>query len=1001
LKITTVRERLLASSIICGAAFAALSASPAFAQGSQADVSEIVVTGSRIPQPNLTSISPVQVVGSQQVLMGGRPATIDILNQLPQVTQNAANDLGPSSNPLTTPGGVGTIDLRGLGPQRTLVLVNGRRLGVGDPSTANTNPSADVNQIPSQLIDRVEVLTGGASAVYGSDAVACVVNFVMKKNFEGVQMDAQWGVNQHSQHNDLVQGLERNATSPVSIPGKEFDGKSRDLSVLFGLNSPDNKGNITAYMTYHDQDPVNFSHRDWAACQVQASAAGVPRCSGSPNSNQFFLANGTSPQFSVVGNNFNVYSTSVVTSPPAEFNSNPYEYLVQKDTRYSGGFMANYEVSEHAELYSEFNFMNDRAAVNTAPSGLFEGTGSTPAGGFLVNCNNPFLSAQQSGAIGCTAAQIAAGGTKELYIGRRNIEGGPRTNSFDHDNYRAVFGSRGKIAGSWKYDIYGSYYYTTLYAPVNNYMSVSRIQDALLVGGTAANPVCLSGHAGCIPYNIFQTGGVTPAQAASLVGSGSARGTTTERIIEATVTGDLGDYGIRSPWANDGMGVAFGVTQRRDHLTYTPDAAEQSNDLSGFGGAAVKVNNSLRTAEAYAEGRLPLLQDKDWARELLIEGGFRYSDYSTGIQAKTWKVGLQYEPIQDIRFRGSFNRAIRAPSILELYSPQSVTNTSEVADDPCAQGSTAPASLAQCLRTGITAAQYGVTPNCPAGQCAVLNGGNTNLSPERANTFTVGFTSSPRWISGFNFSVDYYHISLKGEIGTIPLGVILQRCLTTGDPQFCSLIVRNPANGTLFGTTVGAGGYFNGANTNVSANVNSGLDVQAAYNLPLDAWGVDNWGRVSVDLAGSYLLKQSTVPLPGDPSFDCAGLYGSQCQHSVNPRWRHTMHVNWTTPWKDTSLSVAWRYIGESKYYADTNEPSIGKGTVNAFNHTLPERSYIDISGLWHVNDRFSVRAGVNNVFDQDPPLIASSIVGTGLPNTYPTYDLLGRHMFVGFTANF
>jgi iron complex outermembrane receptor protein len=999
LKITTVRERLLASSMICGAAFAALSASPAFAQDS--NVSEIVVTGSRIPQPNLTSISPVQVVGSQQVLMGGRPSTIDILNQLPQVTQNAAVDLGPSSNPLSTPGGVGTVDLRGLGPQRTLVLVNGRRLGVGDPSTANPNPAPDINQIPSQLIDRVEVLTGGASAVYGSDAVAGVVNFVMKKNFEGVQMNAQWGAYQHSQHNDLVQGLERNATVPINVPGKEFDGKSRDLSVIFGINSPDNKGNVTGFLTYHDQNPVNFSHRDYAACQVNVSAAGVPRCAGSSNSNIFYLANGTSPNFSVVGTNFNVRSTAIATSPPAEFNSNPYEYLIQSDTRYSGGFMANYQAGEHAELYSEFTFMNDRAAINTAPSGLFQGTGSTAAGGFLVNCNNPLLSAQQQTAITCTPAQIAAGGTKELYIGRRNIEGGPRTNSFDHTNYRAVFGSRGKIAGSWKYDIYGSYYYTSLYAPVNNYLSVAKIQDALLVGGTAANPVCLSGHAGCIPYNIFQQGGVTTAQAASLVGFGSARGTTTQRIIEATVTGDLGDYGLKSPWANDGVGVAFGVTQRRDHLTYTPDSAEGANDLSGFGGAAVKVNNSLRASEAYAEARVPLMQDQDFARELLLEGGFRYSDYSTGIQAKTWKVGLQWEPIQDIRFRGSFNRAIRAPNILELYSPQSVTNTSEVADDPCAQGSTAPASLAQCLRTGITAAQYGVTPNCPAGQCAVLQGGNTNLSPERANTFTVGFTSSPRFIRGFNFSVDYFHIDLKDEIGTIPLGVILQRCLATGDAKFCSLIVRNPANGTLFGTTVGAGGYFNGSNTNVSANVNSGFDVQAAYNLPLDAWGIDSWGRLSIDLAGSYLLKQTTVPLPGDPSYDCSGLFGSQCQHSVNPRWRHTMHANWTTPWKDTSLTLAWRYIGGSTYYADTNEPSIGAGTTDKFNHRLPSRSYFDLSGLWHVNDAFSFRVGVNNLFDKDPPLINSAYVGTGLPNTYPTYDLLGRQMFVGFTANF
>src|SRR3954447_16173570 len=228
------RDRLLASSMLFGA-FALAAATPAFAQtapaagqpaaGAGDEVSEIVVTGTRIPQPNLNSVSPVQVVGSREVLLGGRPATIDILNQLPQVTQNAAVDLGPTSNPLSGPGGVATVDLRGLGPQRTLVLVDGRRLGLGDPNTGNPNPAPDINQVPSQLIDRVEVLTGGASATYGSDAVAGVVNFVMKHNFEGMQIDAQWGAYQHGQHNEFMQGLLQNGG--ILVPKKhEFDGRS-------------------------------------------------------------------------------------------------------------------------------------------------------------------------------------------------------------------------------------------------------------------------------------------------------------------------------------------------------------------------------------------------------------------------------------------------------------------------------------------------------------------------------------------------------------------------------------------------------------------------------------------------------------------------------------------------------------------------------------------------------------------------------------------------------
>lgn len=997
----STRDRLLASSTLCLAALAvgapALAQTPAAGQPAESvgEVSEIVVTGTRIPSPNLNSVSPVQVVGSQDVLLGGRPTTIDILNQLPQVTQNSSVDLGPTSNPLSGPGGVATVNLRGLGPQRTLVLVDGRRLGVGDPNTGNPNPAPDINQIPSQLISRVEVLTGGASATYGSDAVAGVVNFVMKHDFEGVQIDTQYGVYQHKQHNEFAQGLLD--AGGVQQPGSRWDGKSRDASILFGMNSPDGRGNVTAYFTYHNQEPVTQGKRDFAACQLNVDPD--PRCAGSSNSNIFYLASGEGDAFSVVGNQFLLYPQAG-SSPPSVFNANTFSHLIQQSTRYTAGFFANYKVNDQVELYSDFSFMNDRTNVQIAPSALFQGSGATPSGGFLVNCNNPFLSGQQQGVLGCSAGDIASGATRDLYIGRRNVEGGPRNSSYEHTNYRVVGGSRGTIAGPWKYDVYGSYYYTTLNTAVENYLSIAAIQRALLVNGTAANPVCQSGS-GCVPYNIFQDGGVTPGSAASLATLGTSRGSTTQRIFEATVTGDLGEYGMKSPWARDSVGVAFGVTQRRDHLEYAPDVASESGDLSGSGGASVKVNNSLRAAEAYAEIRVPLLQDMPFADDVLFDAGYRYSDYSTGIQAKTWKVGLQWSPIQDIRFRGSFNRAIRAPNILDLYSPQSVTNTSQVSEDPCAANAVNPASVAACANTGVTPAQYGVIPQCPAQQCAVLTGGNPLLQPERANTFTVGFTSRPRWVSGLTASVDYFHIDLKNTIGAIPLGVVLQRCLTTAEDSFCSQIVRNPVNGTLFGTSAAAGGYIRGTGVNIGSGVTSGVDVQLAYNVPLSDWGVDSWGGLSFELTGSYLLKSTTVPLPGDDSFDCTGLFGPQCGSTVNPRWRHTLRVNWSTPWKDLLLSAAWRYIGESKYEADTNEPSIGGGSVDAFNHTLPERSYLDLAGIWRISDAFSVRAGINNVLDQDPPLINSAIVGSGLPNTYPTYDLLGRKMFVGFTANF
>lgn len=1005
MKFKSKRERLLASSMICGAALLGLS-TQAVAQTAADEVSEVVVTGSRIPQPNLTSISPVQVVGAQEVILGGRPVTADILNQLPQVTQNSQSGLSSTSNPLSGPGGVATIDLRGLGQQRTLVLVDGRRLGIGDPNTGNPNPSPDINQIPSQLIERIEVLTGGASATYGSDAVAGVVNFVMKRNFEGVQIDAQWGVYQHDQHNQTVKRLLLANAPQIAVPGDRWDGKSRDLSLVFGVNAPDGRGNVTGYFTYHDQDPVTQGKRDYSACQVNANAAGVASCAGSSNSNLFYLADGTGARLAVSGTSFVPYNANGSTTPPPRFNSNEYAYLLQQSTRYTAGFFANYEVNKNLEFYSDFGFMNDRTNVTIAPTGLFQASGSSPTGGFLVNCNNPFLSTQQRGAISCTAADIAAGASKDLYIGRRNIEGGGRNAFYEHQNYRIVGGARGEITGSWKYDVYGSYYYTSLYQASENYLAISKIQNGLQVVQGPTGPVCISGGA-CVPYNIFQDGGVTPAALNYLDVTGTSRGTIAERIVEANITGDLGDYGMKSPWAVDGVGVAFGIHNRRDHLEYAPDVAQLSGDLSGAGGASTQIDNSISVTEGYGEARIPLVQDAAFAKDLTAELAYRYSDYSTGITADTYKVALTWAPNSDIRFRGSFQRAIRAPSILELYTPQSVTNTSQVSVDPCAPnlGTPATATLAQCQNTGVTAAQYGnggstnLIIQCPAGQCAVLTGGNTQLNAEKAETISIGVTFTPAFLPRFIASLDFYNIDLKGTIGAVPLDITLDKCLNTGDPQFCGL-VRRQSNGTLFGTSAASGGYIAGTNTNIGAGTVQGVDLQASYSLPLEDWGMDQYGGVSFNMVGTYVLKNTTVPLPGDPEYDCAGLFGPSCQ-TLNPRWRHTLRVNWTTPW-DAMVSVAWRYIGGVKYEADSDEPTIGgSGVKNAFNHKLPARTYIDLSAVWNVRDNFTVRAGVNNVLDQDPPLVNSLINGTGLPNTYPTYDLLGRKLFIGFTADF
>ena len=1018
---SALRQHLLASSTLCALAVTALAAAPAAAaeDPASAAVAEIVVTGSRIPQPNLTSVSPIQVVTDQEIRLQGKTDVIELINNLPQNFQNSKVDFSNTSNPLTSAGGVSTADLRGLGPQRTLVLVDGRRLGIGDASTLNPNPAPDLNQIPALLIDRGEVLTGGASATYGSDAVAGVVNFIMKRNLQGLQIDSQFGVAQHSQNNqDNIQGLLRAAGYPVP-KGDVWDARAKDLSVAFGQNSDNGASNITVYLTYHRQDPASQANRDYSACQVRVRRGTTPFCNGSVNSNQFFEAVGNGPAidnnngFTVIGNQFVDFSVAPATgSPGLVFNSSPFQYLAHDDTRYSAGFFSHYEMSKNLDLYADFSYMNDRSTTAIAPSGLFEGSGPSPNGGFLVNCNNPLLSAQQA-AILCSPADIASGANVDLVIGRRNQEGGPRSSTYEHSNYRAVVGARGDVPGveDFKYDAYASYYYTSLFQGNFNYLSNARIQNALQVVNVNGVPTCISKVNGtaptCVPYNIFTQGAVTPAQVAYLNSSGTSSGTVEETIVEANVSGNLARFGITSPWADDGVGVAGGVQVRRQTYNYAPDQAELSNDLAGFGGAGTAVNASLGVTEGYFELRAPIAQNRPFFRELTFDAGYRYSSYSTGVTADTYKLGLEWAPTSDIRFRASFNRAIRAPNIVDLYVPQAVTNSQVVAVDPCAPnfGTPATATLQQCMLTGVTAAQYGNGSTtdriiqCPAGQCAVLQGGNANLQPERANTYSVGFTLTPSFIPGFSGSFDYYKIDLSNVIGTVGENIILNKCLNTGDPLFCSKIVRSP-NGSLFGTSIAGGGFISNTNVNTGGAQVSGIDLQGAYNLPLTRIGVpDGYGDLQVFFIGSVLLTDTTTPTASTPTYDCAGLFGPTCA-TVNPTWRHTLRVSWKTPW-DLLLSAQWRYIGGADFEKNSSEPGLGNGGQETFDAHLRAVSYLDLSAIWRVRDNFSIRAGVNNILDQDPQIVDSGIVSAGLPNAYPTYDFLGRQIFVGFSAHF
>jgi len=540
--------RLAVRRMLLTAAVASFGAVPVVHAQDTGGLKEIVVTGSRIAAPNQTSASPIQVVSAESIQDTGRNDISDIINQLPQIFNNdIGQDLGNRTSGLTTAGGVSTADLRGLGPNRTLVLIDGRRLGIGSPNTAIQQPAPDLDQIPLFMVERVEVLTGGASSVYGSDAVGGVVNFILKKNFEGIQIDGQYGVNWHNQHNEFARGLlEDDGTTPLR--GDIWDGHNQNFNLMMGSSLADGRGNVTAYLNYYHQNAVPSGNRDFGQCQLNPDSSDGKTedtlfCQGSSNSNYFHPLSGPNKAniYSVSGTSF-VPNSTPGTNPPATFNTQPFIFMQRNDTRYMGGFNAHYEVNDWVKPYMQFGFMDDRTHQEIAPAALFRGgnPNDTNTGNYYVNCGNPFLSAQQRTILGCTAAQITAANQLdranqvEIEIGRRNVEGGSRLNDFQHTNYRAVFGATGDIAPGWTYDAYGQFYYVTYFSSADKYLNFANIDNSLLVTTRNGVPACVTLDPRCVPYNIFQQGGVT--QALSIICRLSEPNAANQRCVPITRT---------------------------------------------------------------------------------------------------------------------------------------------------------------------------------------------------------------------------------------------------------------------------------------------------------------------------------------------------------------------------------------------------------------------------------------------------------------------------------
>lgn len=981
--------------LLSGASAAAV-VLPAQAQEEPA-ITEVIVTGSRIPQPNLSSISPVTSVTSEQIKIEGVVRVEDLINNLPQAFADFGGNL---SNGAT---GTATVNLRNLGSERTLVLINGRRLMPGDP-TQNGAASPDLNQIPAALIDRVEVLTGGASAVYGADAVAGVVNFIMNDNFEGIRVDTQYSFYQHN--NDSSIGNLVRDSGYRSPHGNVTDGNQREITFIAGINTPDGRGNATVYLGYRELDPFKQDQRDFSACALGSSpASGAPgpfTCSGSSTAAPGRFATLTSDDTIGADGQLRPWTSADL------YNFAPDNYYQRPDERKTAGLFAHYDFSESASLYTEFMFMDDRTLAQIAASGAFIGGG--PAfppfyGDQAINCDNPYLS---SSMVDSWCGGNVNAGDVNVTIGRRNVEGGGRIDDLRHTSFRGVLGLRGDFATAWNYDVYALYGESLLSETYQNDFSRTRLGRALNAVQTADGIVCrvnadanpLNDDPACVPYNIFQLGGVTQEQLNYLQIPGVSSGATTEQIISGSIAGDLGQYGIKLPTATDGLGVAFGAEYRSERSELRTDFAFQTNDLAGQGAPTLDTVGSFDVKELFAEARLPILQDKPFAQTLSFEAGYRYSDYNLGFDTDSYKFGLDWAPVQSLRFRGSYQRAVRSPNIQELFLQPRVQLNGNV--DPCA-GATPTATFEECALTGVTLAQYGNILDNPAEQYNGLVGGNVLLDPEVSDTYSYGLVFTPAFLPNFTLTLDYFDIKVEKLIDSIGQDFIIGQCMVAGDPTFCGRINRIQAPGTVADGSLwlGESGYVEDPILNTGSLQTSGIDLEVNYRIEAGAAGA-----VQLSLVGTYTEEFITEPLPGYPTYDCAGFFGTVCETPI-PDWRHKLRANWMSPW-GVDVALTWRHIDEVKLDASSSDPDLS-GAVRFTDRKLGARNYLDLTASYSFQELgpingLTARLGINNVTDKDPPLVGQSncpsVYCNG--NTFPqVYDTLGRLVFIGLTADF
>jgi outer membrane receptor protein involved in Fe transport len=926
---------------------------PAAAQGGNSAVQEIVVTGSRIARLQTQTSVPVSIVSSQSIQDVGQTNLLDALRDLPIAGQSLDRN---ASNFLNFDNGVATVNLRNLGSSRTLVLLNGRR-SVGVPGSS----AVDLNNIPIDLIDHVEIATGGASAVYGSDAVAGVVNIFLKNNFNGLQFHAE----------DMITTY-GDANTPL-------------FSVLAGHDFLDGKAHLTANFTYTKADGVASSARNYSKNDSPSGSAYTPQ-------GAFIDAAGKTFTFDS-GNNVIPYTGAA----SQRYNRASQRLLTTPVERFSGSLLGHYDINNSNQAYAEFMYNKTYANGHIEPLAVDDG-GNQGQSVFNfdnsafpgISTNNPYV----------PAAILAAAGPNSFLDFRKRSNGiFDRSPNDERDYYRGVIGVKGDFLTDWKYDLS----YETSWVRDNTHNQAILMTNygaalqAISLNGqiVCADPVARA--AGCVPVNPF---GNQPYSAAALkfLSTYTGAGVT----IPGATAGQqvLADF-LRNNYQNV---VSFAVNGPAFKLPGGPLSvvaggeyhSERTSQVfdpftrSGYSSQQLNGNEygSYDSKEAFGEISAPVLGGLPGIHELVLEAAARYADYSTVGGVWTYKYGGSYAPTPDFRVRAIYARAVRAPDLNELYSPQA--NTAQQVTDPCDQNSG--------LGDGVPTPQKALPAGCAAipgianylkthqyfsyslAQVQTIfgyTGGNPNLQAEATDTITAGFTFTPQFFRDFILTADYYSIKVNNAVALVDPQISVDQCFQTGDPNFCNLVHRS---GNGFITQVDQ------VNINAASYLVSGIDLQAVYNIRPHFWGRDD--KLTLDIYYNHKLAQQQTPFAGGAvsnELGTADTYASQQLGSGFPD-QFTFNANYAVG----PLSLHYRM----KYY--------GPVTASSGAYNIPAFTYHDMQIKYVWKNKYEFYFGVNNMLDQQPPFIAGgNSQWPGTNTVADSYDLLGRTFFVGTRLSF